>query len=464
MTKQNSEKSEVKSITAMAQLVARANLALKLGYQYGGDRDIYQALGYKDEPVYADFWTQYKRQDIAKAIIDRPVKRTWQGSITLIQSNDGETTPFEVAWTNLEKELKLKTRFMQLDKLVGLGRYAVLLLGFNDISEPGQFKDPVHAGKRKLLYIKPVSEDNISIDKYEENTTNERYGKPLLYSIQTSTPDGTTAAALIVHHTRVLHVIDDPLDSDIEGTPRLEVVYNRLQDLEKLVGASAEMFWRGARPGYQGKIDKDFQITADMKADLEDQLDEYENNLRRMLVNEGIDFKALETQVSNPEAHVDIQLQMISAVTGIPKRILTGSERGELASSEDSNQWASLIHARREEFAKPAIIDPFVKICMEYGILPKVSEYYVDWEDLFVLGDKEQAEVGKIRSETLKNYSDSLSQGIIPTQAFLQFFLGMDPDQIALIESMMEEMMIEDELTPEETEIIETETIEEEVE
>ena len=58
------------------------------------------------------------------------------------------------------------------------------------------------------------------------------------------------------------------------------------------------------------------------------QLDEYEHNLRRIFINRGISMESMSPQVSDPSSHVDIQIQMISAQTGIPKRILTGSERG----------------------------------------------------------------------------------------------------------------------------------------
>lgn len=73
---------QLQTLTSM--VVARANLAARLGQQYGGERDIYQALGYKLKLDWSDYWTQYSRQDIAKAIIDRPVKATWQGQLELI--------------------------------------------------------------------------------------------------------------------------------------------------------------------------------------------------------------------------------------------------------------------------------------------------------------------------------------------------------------------------------------------
>jgi len=85
---------QIQALTSM--VVARAQLASNLGMQYGTDRDIYQALGYKLILDWRDYWARYSRQDIAKAIIDRPVKATWQGQLELIESEDAKKTPFEL--------------------------------------------------------------------------------------------------------------------------------------------------------------------------------------------------------------------------------------------------------------------------------------------------------------------------------------------------------------------------------
>ena len=176
-------------------------------------------------------------------------------------------------------------------------------------------------------------------------------------------------------------------------------------DLEKLVGGSAEMFWRGARPGYQGIINEDYQLTPEVEAGLKDQLDEYENNLRRILLNEGLELKGLAPQVADPKDHVDVQIQMISSITGIPKRILTGTERGELASGQDITSWYSTIYSRREEHAEQSIVRPFVDKMIELGILPEpvTEEYQIRWADLFADSDMSMAEIGRVRATALRS-------------------------------------------------------------
>lgn len=427
----------------LSALLTRMSYVSALGMQYGGERDLYKTLGYPLEITYQDYLARFQRQDIARAIINRPISATWRGPLILTESDDDKTTAFENAWKELETRLKLKTMFVRLDRLTGIGRFGVLLMGTSDIKQKEDWFLPISAGALKLLFVKPLGENSVTISTYEQDTNNPRYGLPLLYDVNLVKADGGEYTVK-VHHTRVIHVVDGALESDIFGTPRLQAVYNRLQDIEKLVGGSAEMFWKGARPGYQGKIDKEYSVGKLEEARLEEQMEEFEHNLRRMLMMEGVELHSLAPQVSDPTNHVDIQIQMISAETGIPKRILTGSERGELASSEDQTQWNTLIKARREEFAEPYIIEPFVKFCVEHGILPKygANGYYVQWEDLFAPSEKEKVDIGKVRAEALKAYSsEPVAQTVIPPQAFFEFFLGLTDEQITLINEMMKEFI-----------------------
>jgi hypothetical protein len=191
-------------------------------------------------------------------------------------------------------------------------------------------------------------------------------------------------------------------------------------------------------------VDDEYEMDDDTEQDLKDQIAEYENNLRRILVNRGINLESLAQQIADPKGHVEVQIQMISAITGIPKRILTGSERGELSSSQDTDQWLSMIKERREEYAEPNIIRPLVDRLMKYGILPE-TDYQVDWEDLFAPSEKEKAEVGKERSAALKNYgSEPVLQSYVPPRVFYRLFLGLSDEQADMIEAALEEEINEE--------------------
>jgi len=442
------------NLMTMGAIANRAQLAARFGSQYGGDRKIYQALGYPTDIPYEDYLARYTRQDIAKAVINRPISQTWKGQVNITETDTKEETTLEKAWKALDKQLKLQSKFVRLDKVSSIGQYGILLLGFDDTEKQEDFAKPVlENGKRKLLYVKPLGEGHALVKTYVKDTKNERYGMPEMYEVTFSNPDDSSTTSFKLHYTRALHVTTELLESEVEGEPVLKAIWNRLMDLEKLTGGSAEMFWRGARPGYQGKIDKDFMMTPEQEQDLEDQLDEYEHNLRRFLMNEGVEYTALEAQVSDPSKHVDIQIQMISALTGIPKRILTGSERGELSSEQDLTGWYNVIQTRREEHAEPNIVRPFVDLMIKYKVLPAPKgnpeegyDYQVEWTDLFSASDKEKAEIGKTRAEALKAYAANPSaELVVPPEAFLEYFLGLDADQMEYITELMKAAMAEEE-------------------
>jgi len=442
--KQESVQINIETLSAM---VHRMRMATNLGMQYEGERNLYQALGYPLHVNYHDYLGKYIRLDIAKAIIDRPVGATWRGVLALEESKKGEDTPFELAWQTLRDSLNLKMMFSRVDRLASIGRYAVLLLGFSDTPTLENFNLPVSKNV-KLVYVRPFSEDSAKIKEYSTVPTDPRFGLPVTYTVCIHDLLSGTSATIDVHYSRILHVVVDSLESEIEGIPALESVYNRLLDLEKIVGGDGEMFWRGARPGYTGKVDKEYSSGPETEASLKDQVNEFEHNLRRILINEGVELKALDQQIADPTPHVDIQIQMIAAVKGIPKRILTGSERGELSSAQDSDEWRAYIQERREEHAEVHIVHPFVKKMIEHGILPKpaTNTYVVKWPNIHDLNPKEKSEVGKNRAAAIKEYTtNTMAQVMLPPEAALEFLVGLDSDQIEQVMQMIKKGMGEEE-------------------
>lgn len=449
-----------------SELAGRVSLAAQMGYQYGTSRNVYQALGYptQTELTFDKYYGKYLRMDIAKAVIDRPVKASWKGDIEIIETDDEEETEFEKQVNGLMEDLKLKSVFIRADKLTGLGEYSIMLLGLDDISNPEGFASPVNTRrKNKLLYVLPLSMDSAKITEYESNVTNPRFGLPKYYTATTNkigSDGGASSMSIRVHYSRVVHLVEDILEDEVHGTPRLQAIYNRLIDLEKLVGGDAEMFWRGARPGYTGTVKDDYQMTTTGLKDLEAQIDEFEHNLRRVLINEGVDYKAFEQQIADPSSHVDVQMQMISAVTGIPKRILIGSERGELSSAQDRQEWIAYVTSRREEQNEPMILRPFIDLLIKNNVLPKVKQYKIVWDKLFTMSDVEKANMGKVRAIALKEYSiNPYVQELVPLDLFLEYFMGLDNVQIGrIIERQGEEMRSEKGLSDEEVKLLRTKT------
>jgi len=423
--------------------LTRAGYAAKLGQSYGKDRDLYEALGYPYTLTYDRYYGRYLRQDIARRIVNAFPDATWRGKPEIIEKEESDETKFEKEWKTMVKDLRVYHYLRRADRLSGIGSYGILLMGFDDVAEAKDLKTEVSSAK-KLLYLQPYSQVNAEIKEFNKDASNERFGKPEIYSVNVTAGEGMSGTSIEVHWTRVLHLADDTLESDIYGTPRLQPVYNRMQDLETIVGGSAEMFWRGAYPGLSFEADKETNLDAQSMSDLEDEIKNYMHGMNRFLRLQGIKTNQLNPTIADPDKHVEVQLKMVSSVTQIPVRILTGSERGELSSTEDKENWNDRVDERRVDYAEPMILRPFIDAQMKAGTLSTVKDYLVKWPDIDASSEKEVAEINEIRIKIVKDYMTSGADTIMPPVKFLVKFLDWDEEEAKSVTAEVEHTMAEE--------------------
>lgn len=420
-----------RSFGAMSSII-RERLSSLLGQDtFGGDRNVYTALGYPTTLTYEDYYLRFKRDGIARRIVLAPVQGCWQTSPRIESDDKG----FEKKAAEIVAKYNLWQVMKRVDVLLGIGTYSVLLLGFDDVNTIQDFSKPVADGA-SLIYIRPYSSDSATINSFVRDVSDPRYGFPETYSLEfnSSKQQETQSYYVKAHHSRVVHIVENPVVNSVYSAPRLEPVYNRLIDIERVMGGSSEMFWRGAFPGQAFVMDKDAEIGPQTEDDIEDQLDEYVHNLRRFLQLKGMEVKNLSGHISDPINHIRIQFQGISATTGIPMRILTGSERGELASTQDESAWNIQLHERRQNFVNNTIIRSFFDRIIQHEALPE-AEYKVVWDDLWMPSKKEVADIAKKQAEALARYSESVNSSlVVPPHIFLKEILQLDESTVDAIQ------------------------------
>jgi len=434
----------------------RRALAHGLGKSYEGQRDLYLALGYKKVIEYTDYLDKYERQDIAKRIVTAYPDATWRGEPVVYETEDPEPTSFEEAWQELARDKNVLQYLTRLDKMAGIGRYAVLYLGFSDVEKPEDAQEEVtKAEGNELLFLQPYSETNAEVNTWDNDHSSERYGLPMTYKLKvknlnnatgTKADESLSTTDVVVHWSRVIHAAEGLLESNVYGTPRLKAVFNRLDNLDLIAGGSAESMWRGGFPGLAFELDPEAELTPQDAEDLDKQIDEYVHSLRRYLRLQGMKANSLNPQIADPDSHVKVQLELISGATGIPVRILTGSERGELASTQDKENWSDRVSERRKDFAEPSILRPFVDRLIESGVLPEPAEgYFVAWPDVNALSDKEQAEIAQIRTKAIAEYVKAGAEMLIPPYAFLTSIMGFEQTEAEAMLDELEQMLKEEE-------------------
>lgn len=451
----NKDHQRLKQLT-MNILKSRIISAEKLGYQYGTKRDIYTALGYPKEPDFEEYWGWYLRGDISSQIVNAAPDACWQDHPEVTE-NENDETVFESEWKKLVKARKVFHYLLRLDQVSGIGQYGVLLLGFDDSENLSEL---LGKGKAKeLLYLCPYMERDVSVVSWVEDDKDPRFGLPNTYSIETAVAGTTRTRRVLAHYSRIIHASDNLINNSIFGRPRLEKVLNRLYDISKVAGCSGEGFWRGAFPGYAFKMQEDAELDDSDIETLEDEIDKFIHGFQRYMKIQGMDIDQFMQQIADPTGCISVYLDLIAGTTGIPKRILIGSERGELASSQDETAWNKRMSKRQLNYCEPFILRPFIDVCIFAGVLPEpAEEYEIKWKNMFEPTEQEKANVASTKTASLATYA--ASQGadmIVPPRIFLKEVMGFSDELIEQIEGELSTMVVDDDEEEDEKEIEEEE-------
>lgn len=411
---------------AMNRMFGRSDLAEALGQtSHSGARDYYKVLGYQKNIPFQRYNERYQRQDIAGRIVDLPATDTWRKTPRI--SEPGlETSPFLTAWDTVSKTKHIFSALTRADRISGIGRYGVLYIGFKGQGTPA---DPVEpgsvSGPEGLLFLRPFIEGQADIETWVEDSQNPRFGLPNTYTLEVDHGD-----SIEVHHTRILHLAEGKLTSDVYGTPRLQRVFNRLDDLIKVVGGSAEASWLNMRPGTIITTQPGYSIDDSTEAsrEREREIQEYIHGISRIMTMEGVDAKQLTSQMTDPTNPFEVILSLISAASGIPQRVLLGSAAGELASAEeDTKQWFGAIESRQLNYAEPEILRPFVDHLIKVGVLPEPQSgtYEVSWPPLFQTSATELAQISLTRAQAIAALVDPVSMQLPATSEQIAEILGL---------------------------------------
>lgn len=405
--------SDIGFIRTMSNIVTRLNLGRHLYARNSGTRDYYKVFGYKDILTYEDLLAKYVRQGISTRIVDAPAQALWNDP-PIIESNNEE---WNKIWNDLLVQHNLWEIMLRLDKLCGLGRYACLFIGVNnsgklDKAVPNKISNNT---LRKALYFQVYSQNTAEIDTLFNDSSEANYLKPASYTIYPFKNDNASdikiptisQSSFKVHSDRVLHVAEGTLENDLFGFPRLEKVFNDLDDMLKVSGGTAETYWLTSNRGMQVDVDKEMDLSPEDAQNLTDELDEYQNQLRRYIRTRGIKINNLGSDIPEPKQTFEMLISLISGSTGIPRRLLIGSEAGQLASEQDRANWAERKDGRRKEFGEPRIIFPFIKKLTQLQVLPSPDNLRITitWPDAFKLSPLELAQKSAQHARSATNFA-----------------------------------------------------------
>lgn len=415
----------------------RNAFAAYLGQSHGGARNLYQQFGYPTTIDARELQAIYSRNDIASRIVRAFPQATWRDA-PLIRDEKGDSaerekdtySPFVEAVEDFFDAHRVSHFLERADRLSGIGRYGVLYMGFDDTDRP---EEPLQ-GTARLLFLAPYIETSVTVNQWVTNPRHPRFGKPQTYVLNSGGDlNGDAASArqsIRAHHSRVIHIAEFLEQDETYGTPRLLPIFNRLKDLEKVVGGAAETFWLTANRGIMLSADPETIVDGDALTKFMSDLEEFQHQTRRTLFGQGVEPHVLGSESPDPEPNAAILLDLIAGATGIPKRILIGSERGELSSKQDENNWAARIDERRNNFATHAILKPFIDCMIRTGNLPRPQgAWWVEWPETAGTSELDKAQVAVAKATAIATYSNAPSgETIVPKQEFRKDILGLPPE------------------------------------
>ncbi len=428
-------------------LLERLMFSRQAGITFHGARDMYEVLGYNRVLTYKEYRARYARGGIAKRVVDAYPVAIWRGGAEVYEDEDAETdTTFEAAWKALDERLGIWSRLQRAHVLASLSTYSVILIG-----APGHLSDELPRGTPdKLLYLTPFSggggpggdqlsrsmamNADCSIMTFEVDPENPRFGLPNTYQLK-RTDLSSPLLNRPVHWSRIVHVAEGLLGDEVYGTPALEAVWNLLDDLDKVTGGGAEAFWLRANAGLHLDVDKQMGMPSSTPGraalpgmdpaavqGLRDKADLLQHQLERVIVTKGVTATQLGSSVANFKDPADAIVTQIAGTKAIPKRILVGSEMGQLASGQDKDNWNTQVQDKRTSWAFPGLVKPLIDRLVQYGYLPKPKQFAVEWP---IIEDLTQDEKVKLQ----KNMADvnKTQESVVYTESEIREVTGREP-------------------------------------
>jgi phage-related protein (TIGR01555 family) len=398
-----------KAWRVLGSLFSRAGgLARSMGKTFGGLRDLWPTLGYRDSPDVETYLSFYARGDVASQIVDLPPDTCWRFPPELRLEDDadrGEGKTFLDEVDELDDRIGLWAKMAQIDRLSGIGRYGLLLIGARGQGEGETLREPLEGltSLKDVMFLKAFHEGLTDIASWVTDEMDPRFGLPETYNVDFNTGSdrgGTgSSRSSVVHWSRVIHVAENLVDDETFGIPRLERVINKLDDLNKLIGSAAEIFWVAVAGVLHADIDPDVDVDEEDQEQFEADLIEAMQGIRRVVQTRGVELNRIaQSGTVDPGPTYEAIVQLISATARIPERVLFGSERGELASSQDQQQWHATIVARQNNHVEPVIVRAFFNRLAMLGV--KIPDYEVFWAPLDSPSEKQLAEIAKLKAET----------------------------------------------------------------
>ena len=373
---------------------------------------LWDEFGYPNSLEFDRYYRAYERNAVAYAAVHKLLESCWMDNPTIIDGEEAKeatkTTGWEKAVTKLLKKHWPKIKDADRRNLVG--RYSALLIQFRDgreWSEPVDRSVVARLKDKAIVKLIPAWESQVKPGNFDTDTLSETYGQPVSYNFneQPVGDDGTygPVRGVTVHPERIIILCEGSEDENmLSGVPFLRAGYNKLLDLEKVSGGSAEGFLKNASRQLATEFSEGVSIDALIKQakdagydKLGDAMNDKVNKLNggtdAALVTQGGKTSVLSVAAADPKPTWEVTANEFAASIQCPFTILFGQQTGRLASDEDKTDWAKRCNGRRWGFMS-SVIEIILERFWTLGVIdqPSSGEVTLAWSDLLAPSEKEK--------------------------------------------------------------------------
>lgn len=374
-------------------------------------RTLWAECGYPQNLSFKHYYKAYTRNSVGFAAVTRLSDGCWVDVPTIVDGAKDNESNKTSAWEKRADKLfkKLWKSIKEADKRNLVGQYSALII---QVREEGvtKWEDELLPGSlaklEELALVKliPVWQEQLTVAEYQIDLNKEDYGEPVYYQFNESAVGKSKKGRSIkIHKSRIILLNEGGDDNQPEtGIPLLEPGYNKLLDLEKTSGGSAEGFLKNASRQLSIKMSDNVDLRElkrqaeamgykDVAGSINDQIQRLNNGIDSALITQEGDTSVLSVAAADPTSTWTVAANEFAASIQIPFTILFGQQTGRLASDEDKTDWANRCNGRRNGFLSE-VITQILERFWTVGIIPppKSGEVTISWSDLLAPSERDK--------------------------------------------------------------------------
>ncbi|KMT62666.1 DUF1073 domain-containing protein [Paenilisteria newyorkensis] len=361
----------------------------------------------------------YASNGIVKNIIDIIPEDMTRAGWTLKTENKEVKKAIESKWRQLKTKDKFKKLFAD-DRLYGDGYISIGAVS-NNVDNGSNLNQAIDMEKLKSVpYLNAFSAQKVSRFYTNEDMFSDDYGEVEQFEVSRRSQIGNHIMSIggmsattqeLVHRSRILHQQSLRFEDEPDGRSVLEGLYDIITVMDTSLWSVGQILYDYAFKVFKSpKVDG---MTRKDKAEIGMLMDFKFRTEALALIGGDEELKKESTSTTGMKDLLDYGWDYLSGVVRMPKSVLRGQEAGTLTGAQyDVMNYYARVSSMQENELRPHLeYLTRLLMCCEKDAGPKIDpdtfEWAIEFNPLWSVDSKTDAEIRKLTAEADKIYIDS---------------------------------------------------------